>query len=380
MAHVEKRGPRKYRARYRGADGQERSQTFDTERAAKQWLATVTTSQLRGEWVDPSRSRQTVGAWADEWLAGRVHLKPKTVAGYESLLKTQVLPTWGSVPLAQLSNADVAGWVAKMRSSGLSPSRVRQAYHLLTSMLDEAVLDRRISANPAASVKLPRLPMTTRRYLTHDQLAQLASECGEYRTLVLVLGYCGLRWGEAAALRVRSVDLMRRRIDVSEAVTEVNGRATFGTPKTHARRAVPVPAFLVDELAAQVAGKDAGAFVFPAPRGGVLRANGFRRRAFDAAAQTIGLEGLVPHELRHTAASLAISAGASVKSVQSMLGHSSATLTVDRYGHLYDDELGAVADRLDVAARAAEQIANNSRPERGLTVVPLDRAKRRDAV
>ena len=67
-----------------------------------------------------------------------------------------------------------------MRPGGLSPSRVRQAYHLFTSMLDAAVLDRRISANPATSVKLPRLPMTPRRYLTRDQLAWLADECGEY--------------------------------------------------------------------------------------------------------------------------------------------------------------------------------------------------------
>jgi integrase len=63
--------------------------------------------------------------------------------------------------------------------------------------------------------------------------------------------------------------------------------------------------------------------------------------------------GLVPHELRHTAASLAIASGANVKVVQTMLGHKSATLTLDRYGHLFGDDLDALADRLDSAARAA---------------------------
>lgn len=84
-----------------------------------------------------------------------------------------------------------------------------------------------------------------------------------------------------------------------------------------------------------------------------LALKNFRRRAFDRAAAEVGLIGLTPHELRHTAASLAIGAGATIKGVQSMLGHASATLTLDRYGHLFGDELDAVAERLDAARNAA---------------------------
>jgi integrase len=116
---------------------------------------------------------------------------------------------------------------------------------------------------------------------------------------------------------------------------------------------VPVPAFLRDELVQQIAGKGADELVFTAPRGGLLRVGNFRRSRFDDAARSADLDGLVPHELRHTAASLAIAAGASVKGVQAMLGHASATLTLDRYGHLFGDELDAVADRLDIAARVS---------------------------
>ena len=162
--------------------------------------------------------------------------------------------------------------------------------------------------------------------------------------LVLTLGYCGLRWGELAALRVRHVDLARGRIEVSEAVTDVNGQMVFGTPKSHQARWLPVPRFLRVELAEQVAGKGRDDLVFPSPQGSVLRVQNFRRRCFDRAAIQVGLEGLVPHELRHTAASLAIASGATVKSVQRMLGHASATLTLDRYGHLFADELDVVAD------------------------------------
>ena len=85
----------------------------------------------------------------------------------------------------------------------------------------------------------------------------------------------------------------------------------------------------------------------------MLRNLNFRRGCFDQAAKVVGLRGLTPHELRHTAASLAVSEGANVKSVQRMLGHASAAMTLDVYSGLFDDDLDAVADRLDGAARNA---------------------------
>lgn len=100
-------------------------------------------------------------------------------------------------------------------------------------------------------------------------------------------------------------------------------------------------------------GKAPDDLVFAGVRGGgALRAPIFRHGAFDRAAEPIGIPGLHPHELRHTAASLAIAAGADVKVVQKMLGHKSATMTLDQYGHLFDDRLDDVADRLDAAADA----------------------------
>lgn len=112
-------------------------------------------------------------------------------------------------------------------------------------------------------------------------------------------------------------------------------------------RSVPIPRSLVDELAVELAGKTADDLVFTARRGGVLRNLNFRRDVFDQAATASGLDGLTPHELRHTAASLAVSAGANVKAVQRMLGHKSAAMTLDVYSGLVDDDLDGVADRLD---------------------------------
>ena len=173
-----------------------------------------------------------------------------------------------------------------------------------------------------------------------------------------MLAYCGLRFGELAALRARRVDLLRRRLEVAESVTEVAGRVVFGTPKTHQRRWVPLPRSLAAELGAELAGKGPDDLVFTSPEGGPLRVNNFRTRYFDRAAARGGLPGLTPHELRHTAASLAVSAGANIKAVQRVLGHASASITLDVYSGLFDDDLEAVADLLDVgAARArADQV------------------------
>ena len=92
----------------------------------------------------------------------------------------------------------------------------------------------------------------------------------------------------------------------------------------------------------------------------------FRRSHFDRAAAAAGLEGLVPHELRHTAASLAIASGASIKGVQSMLGHASAAMTLDRYGHLLGDELDAVAERMHAARADSLRTSRGPAPVRRL--------------
>ena len=164
---------------------------------------------------------------------------------------------------------------------------------------------------------------------------------------MLFLAYSGLRFGEMAALRVGRLDFVRRRAVIAESVTIVRSEQVFGTPKGHEWREVPIPAFLIDELRDYVAGKDPGDLVFTGSRsGGALRAPVFHNSAFAAAAIAIGKPGLHPHELRHTAASLAIASGADVKVVQQMLGHASAAMTLDQYGHLFGDRLDEVANRM----------------------------------
>ena len=188
-------------------------------------------------------------------------------------------------------------------------------------------------------VPAARAKAKPKRFLSHGELARLADECGDYSPLINSLGYTGLRWGEAVALQVENLDLLRRRIRVTRAMAEVRGKAVVGTPKDHERRDVPIPAFLVDDLADLVAARSPTELVFPSPKSSILRNGNFRRNVFDAAADRAGLGGITPHGLRHTAASLAIQAGATVVVVSRMLGHSSAKITLDVYAHLFADDL-----------------------------------------
>ena len=132
-------------------------------------------------------------------------------------------------------------------------------------MLDLAVRDGRLPRNPATGVRLPRAEKGEPVFLTHTQVEQLAEACPGYELFVRVLAYTGMRWGEATAVRVRRVDLMQRRIEVVHTAIELNGEMTYGTPKTHQRRSVPIPRSLVDALARHVAGKDPEDLVFTTP-------------------------------------------------------------------------------------------------------------------
>jgi integrase len=357
MANIQKRSGGRWRARYRDHTGKEHARHFTRKLDAQRWLDEVYASTVRGEYVDPKLGRVTVGDWSDRWLASKANVKPSTRDRYAGILATHVVPAWGTVRLVDVAHSDVQAWVSSLSASGLSAGSVHKVHRVLSMVLGLAVRDGRLPRNPAAQVDLPRAAKAEKRYLRVDQVANLADAAGPGRLVVLVLAYCGLRWGELAALRVSRLDLMRRRSHVAESVTEVNGgRLDWGLPKSHERRWVPVARFLVGDLAEHIAGKAPDDLVFTAPKGAVLRVGGARRSWFDRAVEMSGMPtGLHPHELRHTAASLAVSAGANVKAVQRMLGHAKASMTLDVYADLFDDDLEAVADRLDEIARTADR-------------------------
>ena len=246
---------------------------------AQRWLTSVTTAVETGTYVDPAAGRTTLGEYAPAWLTRQVHLKPSTRSRYTAIVHHHVLPAFGDIPLAKLERSDVAAWVVELVDTGLAGPTVRHAHRVLHMILTSAVDDGRLVRNPAARVKLPRDRRREKRFLTHRQVAALAGAAGQDRLAILVLAYCGLRFGELAALRVRNVDPVRRRLQVEESVTEVDGVMVFGTPKSHHCRSVPVPRSLVDGLVEACAGKRSDDLVFTAPRGGVIMLRNWRRRS-----------------------------------------------------------------------------------------------------
>jgi integrase len=374
VSSIERRedgGRLRYVARYRDPSGKQRNKTFTRKVDAERYLTSVESAKLGGQYVDPARSRVTVGSWADLWLDAQTDLAPKTRERYEGILSRHIRPRWGSVPLASVTHAEVQRWLSRLE---LAPASVRKTHRVLSMALAYAVKDGRLAVNPAAGVSLPRVQQAERRFLTHQQVAELADACGsEYRLPVLFLAYTGVRWGEMAALRVRRVDFLRRRVLIAESVTPVRGVMTFGPTKGHERREVPIPRFLLEDLSLHVAGKASTDLVFTGARGAVMRTGTFRRGALIEAAKSIGIPGFHPHELRHTAASLAIASGADVKVVQQMLGHKSAVMTLDQYGHLFGDRLDIVADAMDAARADALRDVSQMCHER--EVVSLDTAR-----
>ena len=214
------------------------------------------------------------------------------------------------------------------------------------------------------------------RFLTADEVAQLAEAAGpEYSTLVFTAAYTGLRWGELAGLRVERVNLLRRSLAVVEQLNELSGAFSWGPPKTAAgTRSVTLPMTLVELLETQLTRPEVvrSGLVFPTPLGEPMRRSNFTRRAWVPATTAIGQEGLRFHDLRHTAVALAIQQGAHPKAIQERLGHSSVTVTLDRYGHLYQGLDGDLADGLDAVLRNSRGLTAAWRPSEDLAGEPSD--------
>ncbi len=373
----------RWRVRWVDDSGEEHTKVFRLKDAAQSHLDKVTADVVTGEYVSPRHSRVTFGTVAAEWRDGKAARKPKTVAGYRSLLDNLILPRWEDTALKDITHGDLQRWVsglssngsARFKDKGLSASRVVQAHQCMSAVLKYAIRTDRLVKNVADGIELPRKVAAERRYLTHEQLGELAYLTGPLMwdswsaLLTLVMGYCGLRFGEVTALRAR--DVKDHTITVRASVTKVAGRGWVeDTTKTHTTRWVPVPAFLWEQLeerawerrqldpsSSEWLPADPDQLVFPGRNGGYLTHFEFRR-LFDPAAKEIGVPGLVPHELRHTCASLAIASGANILAVQRLLGHETASMTLDRYGHLYSDDLTKVAEALNTSAEAAlERVA-----------------------
>ncbi len=363
----------RWEARYRDPHGLQRTRTFERRGEATAFLSSVETDMQRGDWVNPALNRVRFEEWAKEWRATIVHLEPNTLAWYDGMLRVHVLPVFATTPVGSIDQATVRRFVAALTASGKASQTVKGAYQTLRNVLATAQGAGAIRVNACDGVKLPRPVKREMLFLSAEQVLDLsAAIVYPYGTLVTFAAYSGLRAGEIGGLRVGRLDLLRGTVDVAEALKDTAGRLHFGPTKNHERRTVRLPRFLCDLLGTHLAGRPhkPSDLVFTSPQGGPLRHQAFYRRQFKPAVAATGLPaGLRFHDLRHTCAALLIAQGAHPRAIMERLGHSSITVTIDTYGHLFPALDEALSDGLERTYQTAR--ANRKETSCGADVVQI---------
>lgn len=362
--YLDAAGRTRYVVRYWKPDGRQTDKTgLRTLKAAQDWLASTDVSKNSGKFISASAGRITVGELAGPWLAHKKAIRKRSsFDALDGAWRTHVDPRWGGVRISNVRVTDVRAWIGELAEVRSATVVIRCA-GVLGGILDGAVDDGLLVKNPARGLELPKkVRKARRRYLTAEEVEDVARAAGEtapmYRLVVLLLAYTGLRWGEMAALTTTSVSPLKKRLEVWQAVTVRGSDWIVGTTKGDEARSVPVPASVMDELEALMLERGPGGLLFPAPRtSSYLRTPNkaslnkkgekVKPKWWEKALDECGISYMSPHDLRHTAASLAISAGANVKALQRMLGHESASVTLDTYAELFDDDLDAVGDALE---------------------------------
>jgi integrase len=367
---------RKWRARYPKPNAKRKTdqieRTFRTKREAEQWLIEQQASVLTGSHIAPREGERKFVDVYDSWRETKWGaLQPKTTARYGQVWRTYLEPEFGGRRLNTITRELVKRYFARLTRDGVAAGTVRKVHAVMSAIMGEAIENGYAKVNPCAGIKLARPEHREMLFLTADEVRKLADKITPYyRTLILFAAYTGMRSSELCGLKWRNVDLLHGRVTVSEALKEVGGTLVTGPTKTHETRTISLPKFLVELLTERGVGA-ADEYVFPGPQGGPMRHHLFYRRHFRPAVagytdrKGVKHPGALPHkaalrfhDLRHTCASLLIAQGAHPKLIQQRLGHSSITITLDRYGHLLPSLETALAEQLDAAYEAAPAASN----------------------
>jgi integrase len=348
----------RWQARYIDASGRRHSRTFGTRGDASRHLAGVRADLDRGAWVDPNRGHDTLATYAERWLTVRRAkgrpLAPRTVALYRHELDRHILPTLGAVQLRHLDATAVrARWAAMTGSAGPGAVTSAKCYRLLHAIMQTAVTDEEVVRNPCAIAGAGIEPTSERPAVSVPDVSALAEAVGpRWRAMVLVAAYCGLRFGELAALTRANLDTLHdpATVTVAASIAELPGGVRhIGPPKSAAgRRTVAIPPHIVADVSEHLdryaqPGRDG--LVFVGPKGGALRESNFNNGVWRPATRAVGVPGAHFHDLRGTAATLAAIAGATTRELMHRLGHATPDVAM-RYQRATEDRDAALARML----------------------------------
>ncbi|UXA04417.1 site-specific integrase [Mycobacterium sp. SMC-2] len=330
--------------------------------------------------LPPRDATTTVAQWMTHWRATTLAASDRKMATkelYANLSRKHIEDApIGSSRLDRLRPSDIEKFILEMRAQtkpgkptddepepppvrALSDSTIRSAYTVLRSGLDGAVRDGLLAKNPAAAVKRPGVERIEARHLDRDAVVKLldAAKDSRYHAALVLIASTGLRRGEALALKWDKVDLAAGALRVAATIARVDGALSISEPKTaRSRRLIPLSKPVVailreqrlrqkqERLRAGNQWRENG-LVFTTELGSPVDPRNLLR-VIETAAQTAGVEGVVVHTLRHSAAAAWLEGGVHIKAVADLLGHSSISITGDIYGHSEDSTARAAVDDL----------------------------------
>lgn len=356
-------GETRYRVIWRDPNGAQRSKTVKTMSDARRLDAEVKTGHAP---TRAPRDALTVEAWVVEWF--ELHSREwalRTVNNRRSTFTKWILPIVGAEPLVTLTRKRIREMRATIIERGASNYTANKCVVELSAALGAAVDNELLEDNPCSGIKRLPTPPADTKALTPAEVEAVRRwmPTDRDRLIVSLIAYAGLRPGEVRALEWHHIG--DRMILVEQAAQD----DTIATTKTKKRRSVPICAELAADIAEHGRGLP-GTLVCPGARGGILDWKNWRRRVWDPACAKAGVNARA-YDLRHTFASVALEAGAPIMQVQSALGHTRASMTLDTYAHAYEmGQLATPLPGLDAAIRAARTDQAATRAQRPLRVVP----------
>lgn len=345
-------------------DGRQNILTFDDEKPAEALKAAIKAHgaeralQIHG--VEPHRrsppAKLTVAQWVRRHIDHLTGVEQYTIDVYERYLANDIAPALGDIPLAALTEEDIARWVQRMETEPsaktkrvVSPKTIQNKHGFLSGALAAAVRAKHIPSNPAAGRSLPRKTGTDDdsdgdeiRMLSRDEFASLleAGNVPYWRPLLQFLVASGCRWGEASALKPSDVDRVAGTVKIRRAWKKSSKGYHLGPPKTkRSRRTINLPADVLDQLDYK------HEWLFVNTLGRPLRYHAFKTNVWNRAVVKSGLDPApTPHDLRHTCASWLLAAGVPITTVSRQLGHESIKVTADLYTDVDRTSHQAAAD------------------------------------
>ena len=326
----------------------------DADRFARE----VEVDMDRGDWIDPRKSAISLQEWSETFLASSLSLAPTSLQTYRRDLELYVLPALGDRRLSRLNAEEIEQWLGAELARGISPSSVHRHYRTLRRVLESA--SRRIAARqPVREGPPAQGPDRPMAILTWSQSVALAEAHPQHLKPMIYLALdSGMRWSELVGLRRGQVDLARRKVRVTEQLLRVDGVWLRRPTKTAAGvRSITISKSTAELLEGHLADRpvDKDELVFTTTTGTPLQHSSFQTHAWKKALAAAGVKCRF-HDLRHTSVALAIASGAHPKAIQVRMGHSTISVTLDRYGHLFpelDEAIAVAFDQGWTQARAA---------------------------